>query len=75
MSLTHLSAPTLAVQAYEAVRQAIVDGSLARGEKVTERGLADLLNTSPTPVREAIRRLEQDRLLERRGLRTLVVTA
>ncbi len=74
MSLTHLSAPTLAVQAYEAVRQAIVDGSLARGEKVTERGLADLLNTSPTPVREAIRRLEQDRLLERRGLRTLVVT-
>lgn len=72
-SLTHLSAPTLAEQAYEALRRAIVAGELVRGQKVTERGLAELLNISPTPVREAIRRLEQDRLVERRGLREVIV--
>lgn len=70
-SLPHLSAPTLADQAYNALRDAIVDGRLARGEKITERGLGDLLNISPTPVREAMRRLEQDRLVERRGPRSV----
>jgi DNA-binding GntR family transcriptional regulator len=70
-SLPQLSAPTLADQAYVALRQAILDGGLARGEKVTERGLAELLNISPTPVREAMRRLEQDRLVERRGPRSV----
>ncbi len=73
-SLTHLSAPTLAEQAYEALRRAIVAGELVRGQKVTERALAELLNISPTPVREAIRRLEQDRLVQRRGLREVVVS-
>jgi DNA-binding GntR family transcriptional regulator len=70
-SLPHLSAPTLADQAYIALREAIVDGRLARGEKVTERGLGELLNISPTPVREAMRRLEQDRLVERRSPRAV----
>jgi DNA-binding GntR family transcriptional regulator len=70
-NLPHLSAPTLAEQAYVALRQAILDGGLARGEKITERGLAELLNISPTPVREAMRRLEQDRLVERHGPRSV----
>jgi DNA-binding GntR family transcriptional regulator len=38
---------------------------------VTERGLAQSLNISPTPVREALRRLEQDRLVERTGPRSV----
>lgn len=69
--LPQLTAPTLADQAYTALRRAILDGGLARGQKITERGLADLLNISPTPVREAMRRLEQDRLVERQGPRSV----
>jgi DNA-binding GntR family transcriptional regulator len=72
-SLVQLSAPTLADQAYSALREAIVAGELSRGEKITERGLADRLHISPTPVREALRRLEQDRLVERIGPRSIRV--
>lgn len=72
-SLVHLSAPTLADQAYAALREAIVAGELSRGEKITERGLALRLQVSPTPIREALRRLEQDRLIERTGPRSVRV--
>jgi DNA-binding GntR family transcriptional regulator len=69
--LPHLSSATLGDQAYAAMREAIVAGTLSRGEKVTERGLAESLNISPTPVREALRRLEQDGLVERTGPRSV----
>jgi DNA-binding GntR family transcriptional regulator len=71
--LPHLSSSTLGDQAYAAMREAIVAGTLSRGEKVTERGLAESLNISPTPVREALRRLEQDGLVERTGPRSVRV--
>ena len=64
---------TRAESVYRAVREAIGKGELRPGQKVTERGLADQLSVSPTPVREAIRRLEQDGLIRRRGPRTVVV--
>lgn len=66
---------TLAERAYRAVRDAIAARELVPGQKVTERGLAEQLDMSPTPVREAIRRLEQDGLLERTGPRTVKVSA
>lgn len=69
-----LTAETLADQAYETLRSAITSGELARGEKVTERGLAQRLEVSPTPVREAIRRLEQDHLIERLTARSMRIT-
>lgn len=72
--LSTLSSGTLADQAYRSVRSAIVTGELRPGQKVTERGLAERLSVSPTPVREAIRRLEQDGLLERTGPRTVKVS-
>jgi DNA-binding GntR family transcriptional regulator len=59
---------------YREVRRRIGSGSLQPGQKITERGLAEQLSVSPTPVREAIRRLEQDGLIERLGPRTVVVT-
>ncbi len=74
-SLPQLTAPTLADQAYAALRHAIQDGSLAHGQKITERGLAEMLNISATPVREAIRRLEQDRLIERHGPRSVTIAS
>ena len=65
---------TRAQRAYRAVRERIGAGTLRPGQKITERGLAAELAMSPTPVREAIRRLEQDGLIERTGPRTVVIT-
>lgn len=72
--LPQLTSPTLADQAYDALRDAIISGDLAPREKITERGLADRLAISPTPVREALRRLEQDHLIERLGPRSVQIT-
>ncbi len=72
-ALRGLTSETLADQAYDALRTAIISGELASGEKITERGLAERLSVSPTPVREALRRLEQDRLVVRRGPRLVQV--
>ena len=70
-----MSAETLADQAYHHVRTAIATGELAPGDKVTERGMAERLAISPTPVREALRRLELDGLIERIGPRTVLVAS
>ncbi len=72
-SFRELSSPTLADQAYDALREAIISGELTPAEKITERGLAARLAVSPTPVREAVRRLEQDQLVERTGPRSVQV--
>lgn len=72
--LASLVSDTLADQAYRTIRGAIVTGEIKAGQKVTERGLAERLSVSPTPIREAIRRLEQDGLLERTGPRTVKVS-
>jgi DNA-binding GntR family transcriptional regulator len=72
--LSTLQSDTLADRAYKAIRDAIATGAIRGGEKVTERGLAAQLSVSPTPVREAIRRLEQDGLLVRKGPRTVLVS-
>ena len=57
--------PTLGDQAYQAIRAAITSGDLAAGERTTERALARRLGVSPTPVREALQRLEHERLISR----------
>lgn len=51
---------------YRELRRAIVEGRLPVDRKVTELGLADLLGISRTPIREAIKRLLIEGLLERR---------
>ena len=43
---------------FEAIREAIVDGTLEPGERLMEAQLAEDLGVSRTPVREAIRQLE-----------------
>jgi DNA-binding transcriptional MocR family regulator len=62
-ALHGLTSESLADQAYRALREAIMSGALSPEEKITERGLADRLSVSPTPIREALRRLEQDGLV------------
>jgi DNA-binding GntR family transcriptional regulator len=66
-------AQSLADQAYQSIREGIATGLFEAGERVTERGLAARLDVSPTPVREALRRLEQDGLVERVSPRELRV--
>jgi DNA-binding GntR family transcriptional regulator len=66
---------SLGYRAYRALRQQIAVGGLAPGERVTERGLAARLGVSATPVREALRRLEQERLIERSGARAVTIAA
>jgi DNA-binding GntR family transcriptional regulator len=64
---------SLAGQAYHAIREGIATGNFTAGERVTERALAVRLGVSPTPIREALRRLEQEGLIERVSHRQLRV--
>lgn len=45
--------------AYRAIRDAIVGGTLAPGERLNDNALAEWLGVSRTPLREALARLEQ----------------
>jgi DNA-binding GntR family transcriptional regulator len=65
--------PTLSDQAYRALREEITTGQLKPGQRVTERALADHLGVSATPVREALQRLEQERLIDRDAVRAIRV--
>ncbi len=50
-----------------AIRDAIIQGTLGPGEKIPELELAAQLGVSRTPIREAIRTLEQQGLVETRA--------
>ncbi|MEO1563032.1 MAG: GntR family transcriptional regulator [Pseudomonadota bacterium] len=50
--------------AYEALLKAISDGTLKPGDRLREVEVSKLLNLSRTPVREALRRLESDGIVE-----------
>lgn len=59
--------------AYRAIRDAIVDGTLAPGERLNDNALAQWLGVSRTPLREALARLEQAGLvLTKPGRYTMV---
>lgn len=61
----------LADQAYIAIRNAIVSLELAPGAVIDERALIERLGIGRTPVREALRRLAHEQLVEvfpRRGM-------
>ena len=62
---------------FNALRQAIVTGEFAPGERLMEMKLADKLGVSRTPVREAIRMLELEGLvvmIPRRGAEVARIT-
>lgn len=67
MSLTSLkigSPDQVSDLVFETLRKAIVDLTLAPGEKLVEREIAELMGVSRTPVREALRHLEAQGLVE-----------
>ncbi|MCS6931428.1 MAG: GntR family transcriptional regulator [Acetobacteraceae bacterium] len=59
-------AGTLADRVAAWLRAAIVGHGFPSGAKLSERGLAALLGVSPMPVREALRRLEEEGMVETR---------
>jgi DNA-binding GntR family transcriptional regulator len=65
---------SLADQAYAAIRDRIVTLQLRPGTAINERGLIDELGIGRTPVREAIRRLSHEGLIEVYPRRGMVVT-
>ena len=49
--------------AFEEIKELILNEEIEPGEIVSENQLAEYLNMSRTPIREAIRRLEADGIL------------
>ncbi|WP_319422825.1 GntR family transcriptional regulator [Pleurocapsa sp. FMAR1] len=54
---------SLRQQVYQALRQIILKGDLASGERIVETTLAKQLQVSRTPIREAIGQLQQEKLI------------
>lgn len=59
--------------AYQRLRHAIMIGALAPETTLTIRGLADAMSLSPTPIREAVRRLSSEYAIEVLGNRRMRV--
>lgn len=67
---------SLADQVFEKLENDILSGTYPRGEYLTEMRLCQELGVSRTPVREALRRLQQEHILEEtsKGLMVLGIT-
>ncbi|MDG1997311.1 MAG: GntR family transcriptional regulator [Emcibacteraceae bacterium] len=63
---------SLGERTYRLISKMILNGDLVYGDPVGERRLAEKLQVSRTPVREAISRLEAEGFLERSGGRVIV---
>lgn len=49
---------------YEGLRTAIITGVIPMGERINEKQCAEILNVSRTPVREALRRIQDEGIVE-----------
>jgi DNA-binding GntR family transcriptional regulator len=58
---------------YEQLKNAIFSGAFAKGERLVERDIAAKLKVSRTPVREALRRLEAEGIIEGQSRQGLIV--
>lgn len=64
---------TIQEHVYERLRNAIMLGAIEPGTSLTMRGLAERLNRSPTPVREAVRRLSSEHAIQIKDNRRMTV--
>lgn len=65
--------PSYAQVAYDGIKKLISDQEIEPGELLSENQLAEYFNMSRTPVREAIRRLQAEGLVEiRKGIGTFL---
>ncbi|WP_194288467.1 GntR family transcriptional regulator [Ornithinicoccus halotolerans] len=66
--------PTSTAESYQRLRELVLSGIWGPDEPLREESVAQLLGTSRTPVRDALRRLESDglvRITPRRGARVV----
>lgn len=71
---TAISKETLSSRVYDWVLGEILKGNLRQGERLNDQTIAEQLGVSPTPVREALRRLRGSGLVEyidRKGVRVI----
>ena len=61
--------------AYETLKHAIITGELSPGTRIIETYFAEKLHISRTPLREALRQLEIDGLVEYRERKGVIVSA
>ena len=64
---------SLADQVFNKLENDIIQGIYQRGEILTELKLVEQLGVSRTPIREALRRLEMERLIEDSGKGSVVL--
>ena len=64
---------SLADQVFDKLENDIIQGVFAKGEILTELKLVELMGVSRTPIREALRRLEQERLIADSGKGSVVL--
>lgn len=64
---------SLADQVFDKLENDIIQGIYPKGEILTELKLVEQLGVSRTPIREALRRLEQERLIEDTGKGSRVI--
>ena len=64
---------SLADQVFEHLENDILSGKYSRGEVLTESRLSNEMGVSRTPIREALRRLEQEHLIEESGKGSVVI--
>jgi DNA-binding GntR family transcriptional regulator len=76
--MSPLARPSLAELAHQAIRESILSGSIPMGERIVETRVAEQLGISRAPIREALRRLAEERLVverPRRGTFVREITA
>lgn len=71
--MAHFKTVSLADQVFERLENDIITGVYSRGEILTELKLVEQLGVSRTPIREALRRLEQERLIRESGKGSVVL--
>ena len=64
---------SLADQVFDHLETDILSGKYSRGEILTESKLSHELGVSRTPIREALRRLEQEHIIEETGKGSVVI--
>lgn len=73
-SLLQADKPNLTEQVYEQLIDILIRGELQPGDVIVERRMAERLNASRTPVREALGRLEAEGLVYKQPSRGVTVS-
>jgi len=74
VSILQSDRPNLTEQVYEQLIEILIRGELRPGDVIVERKMAERLNASRTPVREALGRLEAEGLVYKQPSRGVTVS-